>query len=173
MKAKGRVTVKGTLADGTRVLSSTRLLVSGLRTRVNTGSRLLVGERECAVAVSWAKKNVSVSCLLWFGEDGTVSCENLPDGATALVAPVGGGFAAGTKFRVDQAAVASAFPGILEGLSFPDGAPAELKLKCKAADGTFSGSFKVSGKVCGVVLDGKGYGSAYVKKVGDWEATVE
>ena len=184
VKAKGRVTVKGTLADGTRVLSSTRLLVSGLRTRVNTNSRLLVGERECAVAVSWAKKDVSVACLLWFGEDGTVSCENLPDGATALVAPVGGGFAAGTRLRVDQAAVAAAFPGIQEGLSFPDGAPAELKLKCKAEDGTFSGSFKVyvdngrhvkavTVKVCGVVLDGKGYGSAYVKKVGDWEATVE
>ena len=30
-----------------------------------------------------------------------------------------------------------------------------------------------SGDVCGVVLDGKGYGSAYVKKFGDWEATVE
>ena len=28
-------------------------------------------------------------------------------------------------------------------------------------------------QVRGVVLDGKGYGSAYVKKVGDWEATVE
>ena len=151
---------------------------------MSTGSRLLVGEKECAVAVSWAKKNVSVACLLWFGEDGTVSCENLPDGATALVAPVGGGFAAGATLRVDASSVAAAFPGILEGLSFPDGAPAELKLKCKAADGTFSGSFKVyvdngrhvkavTVKVCGVVLDGKGYGSAYVKKVGDWEATVE
>ena len=54
----------------------------------------------------------------------------------------------------------------------------------KAEDGTFSGAFKVcvdngqrvkavTVKVCGVVLDGKGYGSAYVKKVGDWEATVE
>ena len=54
----------------------------------------------------------------------------------------------------------------------------------KAEDGTFSGSFKVyvdngrrvkavTVKVCGVVLDGKGYGSAYVKKFGDWEATVE
>ena len=184
VKAKGRVTVKGTLADGTRVLSSTRLLVSGLRTRVNTGSRLLVGERECAVAVSWARKKSSVACLLWFGADGTVTCESVQDGATALVAPVGGGFAAGATLRVDQAAVAAAFPGFREDLSVPGGAPAKLKLKYKAKDGTFGGSFKVyvdNGRraksvtvsVSGVVLDGVGYGSAYVKKVGDWEATVE
>ena len=184
VKKKGRVTVRGTLADGTRVSTSTRLLVSGRRTRVNTGSRLLVGEKECAVAVSWAKKKASVACLLWFGEDGTVSCENLPDGASAQAAPVGGGFASGARLRVDQAAVAAAFPGIREDLSFPDGVPAKLKLKYKAKDGTFSGSFKVyvagrrsakavTVRVSGVVLDGVGYGSAYVKKVGDWEATVE
>ena len=59
-----------------------------------------------------------------------------------------------------------------------------MRLRYKAEDGTCSGAFKVcvdngqrvkavTVKVCGVVLDGKGYGSAYVKKVGDWEATVE
>ena len=184
VKKKGHVTVKGTLADGTRVSASTRLLVGGLRLRMNAGSRLLVGEKDCAVAVSWAKKGSSVACLLWFGADGTVSCESLNDGSVAVAAPVGDGFAAGATLRVDQAAVAAAFPGIQENLSFPDGAPAELKLKYKAEDGTFSGSFKVyvdngrhvkgvTVKVCGVVLDGKGDGSAYVKKVGDWEATVE
>ncbi|MBQ6006913.1 MAG: SUMF1/EgtB/PvdO family nonheme iron enzyme [Kiritimatiellae bacterium] len=184
VKKKGRVTVRGTLADGTRVLTSTHLLVSGLRLHVNMGSRLLVGERDCAVAVSWTKKKASVACLLWFGENGTVSCESLPDGASAQVAPVGGGFAAGATLRVDQAAVAAAFPGFREDLSFPGGAPAKLKLKYKAKDGTFGGSFKVyvdngrrvksvTVKVSGVVLDGKGYGSAYVKKVGNWQITVE
>jgi hypothetical protein len=31
----------------------------------------------------------------------------------------------------------------------------------------------VTVKMCGVVLDGVGYGVAYVKKVGVWEAAVE
>ena len=184
VKEKGLVSVKGTLADGTRVSARTRLLVGGLRLRVNTGTRLLVGERECAVAVSWAKKGASVGCVLWFGEDGAVECENIRDGASALVAPVGGGVSEGAALRIDQAAVAAAFPGFQADLSFPGGVPAELKLKYKAKDGTFSGSFKVyvdNGRrvkpvtvgVRGVVLDGIGYGSAYVKKVGDWVVTVE
>lgn len=184
VKARGLVSVKGMLADGTRVSARTRLLVGGRRLLVSTGSHLLVGERECAVAVSWSKKGASIGCVLWFGEDGTVECENIRDGASALVASVGAGFSDGAALRINQAAVAAAFPGFRADLSFPDGVPAELKLKYKAKDGTFSGSFKVyvdNGsrvksvvvKVHGVVLDGVGYGSAYVKKVGDWLVTIE
>jgi hypothetical protein len=184
VKARGLVSVKGVLADGTRVSARTQMLVGGRMLRVNTGSRLLVGERECAVAVSWSKKGASIGCVLWFGEDGTVECENLLGGVPALVAPVGEGLAEGAALRIDKAAVAAAFPGFRADLSFPGGVPAKLKLKYKAKDGTFSGSFKVyvdNGsrvksvvvKVHGVVLDGVGYGSAYVKKVGDWLVTIE
>ena len=183
VKKKGRVTVKGTLANGTRVSANTRLLVGGLHRRMDTGSMLLVGEKECAVAVSWAKKGSSVACLLWFGEDGTVSCESLNDGSVAVAAPVGAGLAAGATLRIDQAAVAAAFPGISVERSFPGGVPAKLSLRY-GKDGTFGGSFKVyvdSGvsfrqktvKVSGVVLDGIGYGVAYVKNIGDWKITVE
>ena len=183
VKKKGRVTVKGTLANGTRVSANTRLLVGGLHRRLDTGSLLLVGEKECAVAVSWAKKGSPVACLLWFGEDGTVSCESLNDGSVAVAAPVGAGLAAGATLRIDQAAVAAAFPGISVERSFPGGVPAKLSLRY-GKDGTFGGSFKVyvdSGvsfrqktvKVSGVVLDGIGYGVAYVKNIGDWKITVE
>ena len=183
VKKKGRVTVKGTLANGTRVSANTRLLVGGLHRRLDTGSLLLVGEKECAVAVSWAKKGSSVACLLWFGEDGTVSCESLNDGSVAVAAPVGAGRAAGATLRIDQAAVAAAFPGISVERSFPGGVPAKLSLRY-GKDGIFGGSFKVyvdSGvsfrqktvKVSGVVLDGIGYGVAYVKNIGDWKITVE
>ena len=183
VKKKGRVTVKGTLANGTRVSANTHLLVGGLHRRMGTGSLLLVGEKECAVAVSWAKKGSSVACLLWFGEDGTVSCESLNDGSVAVAAPVGAGLAAGATLRIDQAAVAAAFPGISVERSFPGGVPAKLSLRY-GKDGTFNGSFKVyvdSGvsfrqktvKVSGVVLDGIGYGVAYVKNIGDWKITIE
>ena len=182
--AKGRVSVTGALADGTRVSASARLLVGGLHMRVGMGTRLLVGEKDCAVAVSWSKKAASVGCVLWFGEDGTVTCENIGSGASALVAPVGDGLPEGAVIRVDQSAVAAALPGLRADLSFPGGVPAKPSLRYRKSDGTFSGSFKVyvhngrrvksvTVKVAGVVLAGKGYGSAYVKKVGDWEVMVE
>ena len=62
--------------------------------------------------------------------------------------------------------------------------PATLKLKYKSKDGTFSGSFKayavVNGKpkgttvnVTGVLVDGVGYGTATIKKVGRVPVTLE
>ena len=184
VKTKGRVTVKGALADGTQVTASTQLLVGGRWLLVSTGTKLLVGERECAVAVSWARRKVSVACLLWFGEDGTVTCENLLGGATALAAPVGAGLAADAEFRIDPAAVAAAVPGLRMDLSFPGGIPAKLTLR-KKKDGTFSGSFRVyvdgarrvksiGVSVSGVTLDGKGYGTAVMRRpAASWPVTIE
>ena len=62
--------------------------------------------------------------------------------------------------------------------------PSGLKLTYKAKDGTFKGSFKVysvnKGKiktttvnVTGFLLDGVGYGTATIKKVGSVEVTIE
>ena len=62
--------------------------------------------------------------------------------------------------------------------------PAALKLKFKSKNGTFSGSFKayvdVNGKlkattvaVSGVLVNGVGYGTATIKKVGSVPVTVE
>ncbi len=204
VKSKGKVKVAGTLSDGTKV---------------SANSQLLVGERECAVAVSWTKKGASVACLVWLKEDGTVECGNLLDGASALIANLRAGakLAAGSALRVDPAALSAAVPGLLEDL-LPDGLeirmkgtsfdvdkpgkvallkdksgvdlskagtnPSGLKLKYTIKNGVFKGSFtayalsggkfkKVKVDVGGVVIGGKGYGAASVKKVGSWELRIE
>ena len=197
VKAKGKAKVAGTLADGTKVSAK---------------SLLLVGERECALAVSWTKKASSVACLVWFREDGTVECGNLPGGASALIANLrkGATLAAGSAFRIDPVAMAAAVPGLQADL-LPDGLevrmkgtsfevdkpgkvkllqdksgvdlskagtnPSGLKLKYTVKNGTFKGSFsayalsggkltKVKVSVSGVVLGGRGYGTASARKVG-------
>ena len=204
VKAKGKVKVTGTLSDGTKVSAK---------------SQLLVGERECAIAVSWTKKSASVACLVWLKEDGTVECGNLPGGAEALIANLRAGakLVSGAVFKVDPAALSAAVPGLLEDL-LPDGLairmkgtafdvdkpgkvallkdksgvdllkagtnPSGLKLKYTIKNGMFKGSFsayslsggklkKVKVDVSGVVLDGKGYGTGSIKKVGAWAIGIE
>ena len=205
VKAKGKAKVSGTLADGTKVSAS---------------SQLLVGERECALAVSWTKKAASVACLVWFREDGTVECGNLSGGAVAVIANsrTGAYLISGSKFRLNVAAVAAAIPGAQMAL-LPDGLavrmngakfdidkagkvkllkdksgidpsllgtnPSGLKLTYTIKNCTFKGSFqvytlvggklkKVSVQVSGVVLGGKGYGTASVKKpYVSWPVSIE
>ena len=194
---KGKTKVSGILADGAKVSASTQLLV---------------GERECAVAVSWTKKSASVACLLWFREDGSVECANLPGGASALVANAraGSSLVDGAVFRVDADGLLRLLPDAVPEL-LPDGLavrmkgtkfdvdkvgkvglakdkttldlskagtnPSALKLSYTAKSATFKGSFtvytlgggklkKVKVSVSGVVLGGRGYGTATVKKVG-------
>ena len=195
VRAKGKVKVKGVLADGTKVSAS---------------SQLLVGERECALAVSYTKKAASVACLVWLCEDGSVECGNMRGGASALIANARSGarLVAGSAFRMDSDTLAGAVPGLLADL-LPDGQevrmkgtafdidkigrvkllkdksgvdpsglgtnPSGLKLKYTMKNGTFKGSFnayaleggklkKVKVQVSGVVLGGKGYGTASVKR---------
>ena len=195
VKAKGKVKAKGVLADGTKVSAS---------------SQLLVGERECAIAVSYTKKAASVACLVWLREDGSVECGNMRGGASALIANArtGARLAAGAAFRTGSDALAGVVPGLLVDL-LPDGQevrmkgaafdidkagkakllkdksgidpsglgtnPSGLKLKYTMKNGTFKGTFsayaldggklkKVKVAVSGVVLGGKGYGTASVKK---------
>jgi uncharacterized repeat protein (TIGR02543 family) len=200
--AKGKVKVTGMLAGGVKVSAK---------------SQLLVGETDCAVAVSWAKKSSSVACILWLGADGTLECANMPGGGSALVAESRASLVDGAAFRIDPAAVAAAIPGAQVDL-LPDGLavrmgggkfvldaagkvkllkdksgidpaglgtnPSALKLTYKAKDGSFKGSFSVytfaAGKlkktkvdVTGVVLDGRGYGTASVKKTASWPITIE
>ena len=97
-------------------------------TKVSAKSQLLVGERECALAVSWTKKSSSVACLVWFREDGTVECGNLPGGASALIANLRAGatLAPGTAFRIDPAAVAAKVSRLQAEL-LPDGLAVRMK----------------------------------------------
>ena len=170
--------------------------------------------------MSWTKKKSSVACLVWFREDGTVECGNLPGGASALIANsrTGARLADGAALRMDGAALAAAVPGLLAEL-LPNGQavrmkgagfdvdkpgkvallkdksgvdlskagtnPSGLKLKYAARNGTFTGSFgayaisggklkKVQVSVSGVVLGGKGYGTASVKRPAvSWPVTIE
>ena len=202
--AKGKTKVAGTLADGTRVSASTQLLV---------------GERECAVAVSWTKKGASLVCLVWFCEDGSVECGNLSGGVTALVmnARAGAYLASGAAFRLDADRLAAAVPGMRTELA-PDGLavrmrgtafdigkagkvkllrdksgidpsglgvnPSGLTLRYKMKTGSFTGSFTVysivdaklkkkRAQVSGVVLGGKGYGTAIIRGFGSCPITIE
>ena len=201
VKAKGKVKVSGTLADGTKV---------------STKAQLLVGERECAIAVSWTKKTASVACLVWLCEDGTLECANLPGGVSALIANARSGayLQTGAKLHIDTASLSAVVPGLQENL-LPDGMevringtkfdvdkagrisvkngaidlskagtnPSGLKLNYKVRDCTFKGSFngyvlsgdklkKVRVQVSGVVLGRVGYGTATVKKVGSVPVTI-
>ncbi len=195
VKKRGRVKVSGTLSDGTRVTSSSILQIynNGTSEANADRSKLLLGEKECAIAVTWSKKKNSASLLLWLYEDDTVECVGLPEGATALAAPLrkDAGFKPGATFRVDAEALAAIMPGLQTGL-LPDGmdlqgakqGKAALKLRHKAMDGSFNGTFKAyvpeNGKlraktvnVAGVVIDGVGYGTASIRKRGSVPVTVE
>ena len=115
-----------------------------------------------------------------FLADGTVTCGNISGGASALAGRVGGGYAAGAGLHVYLDDLAAAVPGFRADLEVtPD-----LRLRQKVADGTFSGTFKVAAesggraktvtlRVAGVVVDGKGYGSASVKGGGTCPVIVE
>ena len=125
--SKGKVTAKGALADGTKVSAK---------------SQLLIGERECAAAVSWTKKGSSVACLAWFCEDGSVECGNLLGGASAKFADsrTGAYLASGAAFHVDVDALAAIVPGLNVDL-VPDGL--EVRMKGSAFDIDKSGKVKL------------------------------
>ena len=91
----------------------------------------------------------------------------------------------GTAFDIDK-------PGKVGLLKDKSGAdlskagtnPSGLALKYTVKNGTFKGSFsahalsggklkKVKVSVSGIVLGGRGYGTASVKKVGSWPVTIE
>jgi hypothetical protein len=177
VNARGKIRATGWTGSGARFIAS---------------SQLLVGERDCAAAVTANKRGASEASLLWFYEDGSVTCESRPDGVATLVSGVGAGFAPGAAFRIDAAAVAARVPGVRTDL-LPDGRavqarggenPSGLKLKYRSQIGLFTGRFKVffqengrpkkvSAKVIGVVVDGKGYGMAVIGHAGTVAITVE
>ena len=107
VKTKGKVKASGTLADGTKVSATTQLLV---------------GERECAIALSWTKKTASVACLVWLCEDGTLECANLPGGVSALIANARSGayLQTGAKLHIGTASLSAVVSGLQENL-LPDG----------------------------------------------------
>lgn len=82
----------------------------------------------------------------------------------------------GTKWMLPKAGKVAIKNGVVDESKLKDN-PAALKLSYTAKNGTFKGSFKVyanvngrlksySASVTGVVIDGTGYGTATIKKVG-------
>ena len=190
---KGKIKVSGALADGTKVSGNTQLLI---------------GERNCACAFSYTKKDVSTSFLVWFCTDGTVEISNLSEGGQgAAIArhATGAALEANAVCQISAESIVSAFGGGVNTEVLPNGTPvwqegtkwkvakagkvaykngawtytgdnlAGVKLTYTAKTAIFKGSFTVynlvNGKlkkikvtVNGVMLDGKGYGTATVKK---------
>ncbi len=197
---KGKASVSGSLADGTKVTAK---------------SQVIVGEEWCCVPVLVTRK-ANLAFLLWLPLDGSAKPGTLGLGEGVKADKPGllkGGQAA---FHIDSTAFTamwgkSALPYLPDGVTVKGGQqwglpkagkvtyesgsttvdaaklqdnPAALKLKFKSKNGTFSGSFKayvdVNGKlkattvaVSGVLVNGVGYGTATIKKVGSVPVTVE
>ena len=103
-------------------------------------------------------------------------------GETAFL-PDGFSFEGGAKWKCAKADVIKYKNGAFETVK-DNGNPSGLKLTYKAKDGSFKGSFKayaiVKGKlkkqivnISGVMIDGKGYGSAAIKKTGSVAITIK
>ena len=195
---KGKAKVYVTLANGTKAM-------------VNT--QLLIGEEWLCVPVVVTKK-MNLVFTLWLPVGGGAAVvDGLPGD---VVVGKAGALKAGAKFRIDAEAFSArwgqrALPYLPDGVAVTangtrwtlpkagkvqmakdgtvdeaklGGNPAALKLTYKAKDGSFKGSFKayslVNGKpkavtvnVAGVVVDGVGYGTATVKKVGSVPISIE
>ena len=196
--AKGKVKVAGTLSNGVKVSVASQLLVgeggvcvipvvvtkkAQLAFNVwltDEGVEVVGIDGAMAGAVAGltgdAKFRIDASAALWSKLSGTVLTEQLPDNVS-----VNGG----VKWTLSKAGKVAYVKGTKD--VDPDKAldnPSGLKLTYKAKDGTFKGSFKAyadnGGKlkattvnVTGVLVNGVGYGTATIKKVGSLPVTIE
>ena len=197
---KGKASVSGSLADGTKVTAK---------------GQVIVGEEWCCVPVLVTRK-ANLAFLLWLPLDGSATPGTLGLGEDVKVGRPGLLKGEQPAFRVDSATFntmwgKSALPYLPDGVTVKGGQqwglpkagkvtyvrgsttvdaaklqsnPAALKLKFKSKDGTFGGSFKayvdVNGKlkattvtVSGVLVNGAGYGTATIKRVGSVPVTIE
>ena len=124
-----------------------------------------------------AKFRISKTDELWAKLPGKVLTEQLPDGVSVVQS--------GTKWTLPKAGKVAYVRGTTEvdASKLLDN-PSGLKLTYKAKDGSFKGSFKVYAdndgrlkattvNVTGVMVGGKGYGTATIKNVGSVDITIE
>lgn len=201
--ARGRAKVSGTLSDGTKLNASAQMVVGGewccvpvvfVRRNVNLafclwlsadgetadvtglGEDVLLG-RPSALGAN-AKLVLDANALANLIGDGTYRAY-FPNGVSVaqrgMKWVVADGAKAGKVVLGRDGAVDAAKAGAN---------PSALKLSYRAKDGSFSGSFKayvdsrgkpkaVTVSVSGVVIDGVGYGTATVKKLGSVPVTIE
>ena len=199
--AKGKAKVSGTLADGTKVSANGQLIVGeewccvpvvatkaklafslwlpmdhALAPMVDgLGAGAKVGKSGSLAAGSAFRVDAAEAAAAWAG----ALTDYLPDGVSVSQG--------GTKWTVAGGAKAGKITMNKAGEiddSKAGANPSGLKLTNKAKSGTFSGSFKVyvkdkgklkttSVSVSGVMIGGKGYGTAAVKKQAGIPVTVE
>ena len=195
---RGRTKVVGTLADGTKVSTSVQMIVGeewcvvpvvyvkkGVKLAFNVwlardgsdaevdglGDDVIIGGAESFDEEAVFYGSVELVDLL---EDETYA-EYFPDGMVIT--------ASGTKWILPRAGKVALKNGEVDESKLGEN-PSGLKLAYRAKDGTFSGSFKVymdyRGKpratvvsVAGVMIDGVGYGTATIRKVGSVPITIE
>ena len=195
---RGRTKVVGTLADGTKVSVSVQMIVGeewcvvpvvyvkkevelafnvwlardGSDAEVDgLGDDVIIGGAESFDEEAVFYGSVELVDLL---EDETYA-EYFPDGMVIT--------ASGTKWILPRAGKVALKNGEVDESKLGEN-PSGLKLAYRAKDGTFSGSFKVymdyRGKpratvvsVAGVMIDGVGYGTATIRKVGSVPIAIE
>ena len=199
--AKGKVKVQGVLVDGTKLSATSQLLVGEggicaipvvIAKKANVAFNVWLTDDGVEVVGLDGEvvvgKLASLKADVQFSLDVEAFSALLGDGTYAKYLPYGLAVAQnGTKWvvagGVKAGKVQLAKDGTVDEAKAGEN-PSGLKLTYKAKDGTFKGSFKayedVNGKpkavtvnVTGVLVDGVGYGSATIKKVGGVPVTVE
>ena len=189
IKKRGKVTVSGILADGTKITAT---------------SQVVVGEAWCAIPISWAKKGHSVTALLWVCiADPSVApiAEGLGDAEADWVAtpapqlafslagsfavdglvtsliPTDYAFSGGNKWAFPKADTIKLDANTHQPVITKDnGNPSAMRLSYKPASGAITGSFKAyaiqNGKlkklkatVNGITAGGWGFGFATIRGV--------
>ena len=195
---KGKVKAAGMLANGTKLSATTTLLADGSTCAVP----IVLTKQDMAFYVTMDASDrevlnvegpvvepvVGYSRALTgeaaFYLERTAFSNVLGDATYADYFPNGVGITVnGTKWVLPKAGKITMKKGVLDESKAGEN-PGGLKLTYKAKDGTFSGSFKAytanrskikstSVKVAGVMIGGKGYGTAYIKKKGSAAVAIE
>ena len=196
---KGKAKVAVTLADGTKAMANAQLLVGEewlcvpvvVTKKMNLAFTLWLPRNGGAALVDGLSGDVVVGkpgtlaanavfsvptdAALWSAIPGTVLTEYLPNGVPVTKK--------GTKWTLPKVGRITMKKGVID-VSKAGKNPSGLKLTYKAKDGTFKGSFKVyaenKGKlkattvnVTGFLLNGIGFGTATIKKVGSVSVRIE
>ena len=196
---KGKAKAKGTLADGKTKVSAKSVFIIGeewccvpvvapkaklsfvvwlSRDGRKAAVEGLGGDVRVGVPGSLASGSafrVSKSAALWSQISGKVLTDYMPDGMKVTLS--------GSKWTLPKAGKVVYKNKAVDASKLGEN-PSGLKLTYKAKDGSFKGSFKVYSdnggnlkattvNVIGVMINGKGYGTATVKGKGSVEVTIE
>ena len=170
-KAKGKVRITGTAADGTKISVSTQMLADGDTFKIPVAAQLYSGKRGGFAAV------FAVS------ETGDISVDS---GSIDFTAILGRDSIHATLVPITAAPRGNALSGDIviwgvaeDGYSLSENL--DWKPRYTKSSGQFKGSLnlinnsngkRVRATVTGVVVDGVGYGTAVVKGVSSWKAEV-